>query len=73
MSGNQLPVLMALRLSVRYQVDQLRAMPDIPYLVDKRVMRMSWSMVSKAAGRSSRPGSVQLLCHYVKVYVIVYF
>ena len=58
MSENQLPILMACRLSVRYEVNQLRAMPDIPYHVDKRVIRMSWSMVSKAADRSSRASAV---------------
>ena len=48
---------------------QLMAVPDIAYHVGKRVMRMSWLMVSKAVNRS-----VQLLCHFnVKVYVIVYF
>ena len=49
MSEKQLPILMACRLSVRYDVKQLRAVPDIPYHVDKRIMRMSWSMVSNAA------------------------
>ena len=52
MSEKQLPILMACRLSVMYDVKQLRAVPDIPYHVDKRIMRMSWSMVSKAADMS---------------------
>ena len=60
MSEKQLPILMACRLSVRYEVNQLRTVPDIPYHVDKRVMRMSWSMVSKAADRSSRASTVTL-------------
>ena len=60
MSEKQLPILMACRLSVRYEVDQPRTVPDIPYYVDKRVMRMSWSMVSKAADRSSRVSTVTL-------------
>ena len=60
MSEKQLPILMACRLSVRYEVNQLRAVPDISYHVDKRVMRMSWSMVSKAADRSSRVSAVTL-------------
>ena len=60
MSEKQLPILMACRLSVRHEVIQLRAVPDIPYHVDKRVMRMSWSMVSKAADRSSRVSAVTL-------------
>ena len=51
---------MASRLSLRYEVNQLRAVPDITYHVDKRVMRMSWSMVSKAADRSSRVSAVTL-------------
>ena len=59
-SEKQLPILMACRLSVRYEVNQLRAVPDIPYHVDKRVMRMLWSIVSKAADRSSRVSSVTL-------------
>ena len=50
MSEKQLPILMACCLSV----------PDIPYHVDKRVMRMLWSMVSKAADRSSRVSAVTL-------------
>ena len=51
MSEKQLPILMACCLSVTYEVNQLRAVPDIPYHIDKRVMRMSWSMVSKPADR----------------------
>ena len=57
MSEKQLPILMACRLSVRHEVIQLRAVSDIPYHVDKRVMRMSWSMVSKR--RIGQAGSVQ--------------
>ena len=60
MSEKQLPMLMACHLSVRYEVNQLRDMLDIPYHVDKRVIRMSWSMVSKAADRSSRVSAVTL-------------
>ena len=60
MSEKQLPILMACRLSVRYEVNQLKVVPDIPYHVDKRLMRMSWSMVSKAADRSSRVSAVTL-------------
>ena len=60
MSEKQLPILMACRLSVRYEVNQLRAVPDIPYRVDKHVMRMSRSMVSKAANWSSRVSAVML-------------
>ena len=58
MSEKQLPILMACRLSVWYEVNQIRAVRDIH--VDKRVMRMSWSMVSKAADRSSRVSAVTL-------------
>ena len=54
MSEKQVPILLACRLSVRYEVNQLRAVPDIPYHVDKRVMKMSSSVVSKAADRSIR-------------------
>ena len=60
MSEKQLPILMACRLSIRYEVNHVRAVPDIPYHVDKRVMRMSWSMVSKAADMSSRVSAVTL-------------
>ena len=61
MSEKQLPILMAIkRLFVRYEVNQLRDLPDIPYHVDKRVMRMSWSMVSKTADRSSRASALTL-------------
>ena len=63
MSEKQLPILMACRLSVRYEVNQLKAVPDIPYHVDKRVIRMLWSMVSKAADRSSRVSAVTLPLH----------
>ena len=55
MSEKQLHILLACRLSVRYEVNQLRAVPDIPYHVDKRVMRMS-----KPADRSSRVSAVTL-------------
>ena len=58
MSEKQLPILMAICLSVRYEVNQLRAVPDMPYHVDRRVMRILWSMVSKAADRSSRVRAV---------------
>ena len=40
MSEKQLPILMACRLSVRYEVNQLKAVPDIPYHVDKRVIKL---------------------------------
>ena len=59
MSEKQLPIVMACHQSVRYDVNQLRAVPDIPYHVEKHVMRMSWSMMSKA-DRSSRVSSVTL-------------
>ena len=58
MSEKQLPILMACCLSVRYEVNQLRAVPDMPYHVDRRVMRILWSMVLKAADRSSRVRAV---------------
>ena len=58
MSEKQLPILMACCLSVRYEVNQLRAVPDMPYHVDRRVMRILWSMVSKAADKSSRVKAV---------------
>ena len=73
MSEKQLPILMVCRISVRYEVNQLRAVPDIPFHVDKRVMRMSWSMVSKAADTSSRVSAVIFAIINVKVYAIVHF
>ena len=60
MSEKQLPIYLACRLSARYELNQLRAVPDIPYHVDKRVVRMSWSVVSKAADRSIRVSAVTL-------------
>ena len=71
MSEKQLPILMVCRLSVRYEVNQLKAVPDIPYHVDKRVMRISWPMVSKAADRSRQCSNFAII--NVKVYIIVYF
>ena len=61
MSEKQLHILMACCLSIRYEINQPRAVPDIPYHVDKRVLIMSWPMVSKAADRSSRVSAVTLL------------
>ena len=60
MSEKQLPILMACRISVRYEANQLRAVPDIPYHVDKRAKRMLWSMMPKAADSSSRVSAVTL-------------
>ena len=56
MSEKHLPILMACCLSVTYEVNQFRAVPDILYHIDKRVMRMS-----KAADKSSRVSAVTLL------------
>ena len=39
---------------LRYDVNQLRTEPWIPYQDERRVIKMSWSIVSKAAERSSR-------------------
>ena len=58
MSENQLPIVMACCLSVGYKVNQLRAVPDLPYHVDRRVMRILWSMMAKAGDRSSRVRAV---------------
>ena len=60
MSEKQVPILLACRLSVRYEVNQYGAVPDVPYHVDKRVMKMSSSVVSKAADRSIRVNVVTL-------------
>ena len=57
-SEKKLPILMACCLSVRYEVNQLRAVPDMPYHVDRRVMRIVWSIVSKVADGSSRVKAV---------------
>jgi len=38
----------------RYDLNQLRTEPWIPNQDERRVIKMSWSMVSKAAERSSR-------------------
>ena len=60
MSEKQLPILMACHLSVRYEVNQFRAVRDIPYHVDKHIMRMLWSMVLKVVDRSSTVSAVTL-------------
>ena len=60
MSEKQLPILMACHLSVTYEVNQRSAMPDMLYQVDDCLMRMSWSMVSSAADRSSRVRALTL-------------
>ena len=73
MSEKKLPILMACRLLVRYVVNQLRAVPDIPYHVDMYVMRMSWLMVSKAVDRSKQGQCSYFANINVKVYIIVYF
>ena len=51
---------MACRLSIRYEENQRNVVPDMSYQVDKRILKMSWSMVSIAAGRSSRVSAVTL-------------
>jgi len=38
----------------RYDLNQLRTEPWIPNQDERRVIKMSWSIVSKAAQRSSR-------------------
>ena len=38
----------------RYDLNQLRIQPWIPNQDEKRMIKMSWSIVSKAAERSSR-------------------
>ena len=38
----------------RYDLKQLRTEPRIPNQDERRVIKMSWSIVSKAAERSSR-------------------
>ena len=40
--------------NVRYDLNQLRTEPWIPNQDERRVIKMSWSIVSKAAERSSR-------------------
>ena len=51
--GGQFPILPTCRLSVRCEDNQLNgnAVPVMPYHVDKRVMRTSWSIVSNGADR----------------------
>jgi len=38
----------------RYDLNQLRTEPQIPNQDERRVIKMSWSIVSKAAERSSK-------------------
>ena len=45
---------------MRFEENQLRAVLYMPYHLDMRLMRMLWSMVSKAEDRSSRVSAVTL-------------
>ena len=60
MSEKQLPILMACRLSMRYEENQLRAVPDMTYHLDNRLMRIVWSVVSELVDRSSMVSAVTL-------------
>ncbi len=60
----------------RYEWNQFDAVLSIPYLVDNLFSRMSWSIVSKAAERSSNTSSTYsiLFVHFHEyIYVILYF
>ena len=46
--------------SVKYDENQLRAVPEMPYHIDKRLMSLLWSIVSKAADKSSQVTAVTL-------------
>ena len=59
-SEKQFPILMACRLSARYEENQCNGVPDMQYQVDEHLMRMSWSMVSNVADRSSMVSVVTL-------------
>ena len=56
----QLTIFTLWYLSVRYDENQLRAVPDMPYHSDKHLMSMLWSIVSKAADKSSKISAVTL-------------
>ena len=57
-SEEQFPILMVWRLSVTYEENQRNAVPD---MLEKRLMRMLWSLLSNAADRSSRVNAATLL------------
>ena len=42
MSEKQLPILIACRLSNKYEENQLRDVLDMPYHFGKHLMRISW-------------------------------
>ena len=52
--------LNGLSLTFRYEENLCNAVPDMPYQVDKHLMRASWSVVSNATDRSSRASAVTL-------------
>ena len=49
-----------LSIFVRYEKTQLRAVPDMPYHLDNRLIRMPWSIMSKVAHRSRSVSAVTL-------------
>jgi len=53
----------------RYDLNHLRTEPWIPNQDDGRVIKMSWSIVSKAAERSSRQGH-DIFCDPIALSVI---
>ena len=54
------PIFTACRLSIKYEENQLNAVPYISYHVYKRLMRMSRSVVSDSADSSGRVSAVTL-------------
>ena len=56
----QLAIFTLWYLSFKYDENKLRAVPDMTYHIDKHLMSMLWSIVSKAADKSSTVSAVAL-------------
>ena len=63
----QLAIFTLWYLSIKYDENQLRAVPYMPYYSDKRLVSMLWSIVSKAVDKSSKVSAVTLSLAIVRV------
>ena len=63
----QLGIFTLWYLSVKKDENQLSAVPDMPYHIDKHLMNMLWSIVSKAANKSSNVSAVTLPLSILRV------
>ena len=57
---NQLTIFTLWYLSAKFEEHQHSAVPDMLYHVDKLLVRMLWSIVSKQADKSSKICAVSL-------------